>query len=197
MNHSFDELNERCYNAAADRWNRFPFPEHLCKWVETHLGGSKVLEIGPGNGLLAEWLETRGCRVECVEPSEEMARRCRARGLKVFQSTLQNYTPQETFDAVFAICSLVHIPKSETAAQINKIASCLRDGGTFFLGLIEGCGEGVEEAETGFPRFFSNYQKEEILPLLDKEFDLLEFAKGATPRTKRTYLLFALKRCCV
>lgn len=195
MTKSYDDLNRRCYNAVPDRWLRFPFPDRLPEWIETHLKGTRILEIGPGAGILAEWLQGQGKTVECVEPSEEMARRCKARSLTVVQATFQDYPLQGTFDAVIAICSLVHVPKTEIRAQIGKIASCLPPGKMFFLAMIEGVGEGLEETETDFPRFFARYQKEELLALVEKDFSLLEFGKGTTPCTKRTYLLFALRRC--
>jgi len=110
-----------------------------------------------------------------------MARRCRKRGLKTLQSTLQDFKPEVEFHLISAICSLVHVPKEDCPAEIEKIAGCLAPRGLFLLALIEGEGEGIEEQETGFPRFFARYREKEILSLLEKKFELLEFGKGTTP----------------
>ena len=187
-------LNQKCYNAVPNRWLRFPFSNLLPIWIKTHLAEKprrKALEIGAGNGILAEWLQKEGFEILCIDPSEEMIRRCQARGLTTVQSTIQTYEPKELYDAVFAICSLLHVPKSECPAQLQKIAACLKKGGLFICSFIEGSKEGIEEEETGFPRFFAKYQTEEILPLLEKDFQLLQYERIPIP--EKTYLLFALR----
>lgn len=195
MTYPIDEINavnKDCYDHQADRWLRFPFKEILPKWVKHYQPqGAKALDIGSGNGHFAKWLQENGFEVLCLDPSTEMAQRCRAKGLKTIETTLQDYREKETFDAIFAICSLIHIPKKEWPAEIDKIASLLNQGGYFYLALIEGKGEGYFEQEFEFPRFFSYFQREEVLEYLKERFELLEW-KRVTGQTN--YLLFALSR---
>ena len=68
----------------------------------------------------------------CLDPSDEMVRRCREKGLKTVQTTLQAFQTEEKFAIVIAILSLIHVQKNEFAAQIEKIRSCLEPEGFSF-----------------------------------------------------------------
>jgi 2-polyprenyl-3-methyl-5-hydroxy-6-metoxy-1,4-benzoquinol methylase len=101
---SIDELNRTCYDHRAETWNRFPFPEVLPQFVlnYSHSGVSKrVLDIGSGTGILAEWLSKKGFDVTCIDPSFEMVRRCRTKGLYTIQCTIQEYIPDGTYGMNF------------------------------------------------------------------------------------------------
>lgn len=187
-------LNQTCYNAQADRWLRFPLESILPGWVKKYASLGKALDIGSGNGVFASWLKENGFDVLCLDPSEVMAQRCREKGLETLQTTIQEFKSEEHFSSVFAILSLIHVPKTEFAAQAEKIASLLPSGGTFFLVLIEGSSEEVKERETGYPRFFSTFQKEEALSYFAPWFDLLEFERSPSTNTATPCLLFALKK---
>jgi len=184
-------INKHCYDHKADRWLRSPFENILPDWVDqyhpSHLG-MDVLDIGSGNGVIAAWLKEKGLKVLCLDPSDEMVRRCRAKGLKTLQTTIQEFKTDQTFASIFAILSLIHVPKSEFPSQIEKIASYLPKDGLFFLALIEGNAEEIREKESGYPRFFSTFEKKEVLSLVEKDFELVNFEKVSG------YMIFALQR---
>lgn len=186
-----DAINKQCYDHQADQWLRFPFEDLLPSWIDqyhpAHLG-MNVLDIGSGNGVLAAWLKEKGFQVLCLDPSDEMVLRSRSKGLKTLQTTLQNFQTDQSFASIFAILSLIHVPKAEFPAQIEKIASIMTKEGMFFLALIEGNTEGIKDRESGYPRFFSTFQKKEILILTQKHFELVEFQKSGG------YLIFALRK---
>jgi 2-polyprenyl-3-methyl-5-hydroxy-6-metoxy-1,4-benzoquinol methylase len=187
-------VNKECYDHQADRWLRFPFSDFLPDWVKRYSDpkqGVRALDIGSGNGVFAKWLQEEGFNILCIDPSDEMCRRSRAKGLKTIQTTLQEFQEKETFDSIFAICSLLHIPKADWPAQIDKIACLLNGGGTFFLALREGATEGYEEQQTGYPRFFSNFEEKEVLNYLEQRFDLLDFRRSMG---QADYLIFALRK---
>jgi 2-polyprenyl-3-methyl-5-hydroxy-6-metoxy-1,4-benzoquinol methylase len=189
-----NRINQRCYDHRADYWDRFPFQDHLPgavnKFYLSSLG-NKVLDIGSGTGRLAKWLAENGFDVICLDPSAEMVDRCRKKGLNTLQTTIQEYQTHEKFSMVFAILSLIHVPKHELPLQIQKIAEMLPEGGLLFLGLIEGHSEGLQEQSCGYPRFFATYQKREVLTLFQDNFTLIDdhFIKGGA-----SYMLFVFKR---
>lgn len=189
-----NELNQKCYDAQADRWLRFPFQSVLPGWVKAYAVPGRALDIGSGNGVFAAWLKENGFAVLCLDPSSEMTKRCRAKGLEALQTTIQEFDAKESFSSVFAILSLIHVPKQEFSAQAEKIAALLPSGGTFFLALIEGFSEEVKEQETGYPRFFSTFQKEEALKYFSPYFDLVDFLRTPSTNTSTPCLLFALKK---
>lgn len=167
-----DKVNQACYDNRAHLWDRFPFPESLPQFVRQyapHPLGNRVLDVGSGTGVLAKWLQDQGFDVLCLDPSSEMVRRCKEKGLQVVQGTIQNYRADGKFAMVFAILSLIHVPKAQFADQIKHLAELLPEKGILFLGMLEGKGEGFTEGPA-YPRFFAYYSPDEILKIASQEF---------------------------
>lgn len=191
---SIDELNVLCYNAKADYWDRLPFADILPKQIILNHNpsvGMNALEIGSGTGMLAEWLVERGFIVTCIDPSDEMVKRCRAKKLKTIKTTIQNFNTEEKFGLVTAILSLIHVPRNEIKAQLKRIASWLNPCGTFALAMIDGEGEGIAEQDSHYPRYFSYYSRQEILDLMKDDFDKVFENKIVGPVT---YHLFIFRK---
>lgn len=197
--HSFDpseidKINQACYDNRASMWDRFPYPDTLPPFLSKHHPkhlGNRVLDIGSGTGVVAKWLADQGWDVLCLDPSPEMVRRCKEKGLKALPYSIQSYQAQEQFAMVFAILSLIHVPKNDCENQIKKIASLLPKGGLLFLGMLQGKGEGFSEGPD-FPRFFAYYSPEEILKLTQGEFIQKEYRNF--PVNGSGYMLFVLEK---
>jgi 2-polyprenyl-3-methyl-5-hydroxy-6-metoxy-1,4-benzoquinol methylase len=186
-----DVLNEACYNNQASHWDRFPYPSSLPCFIEKYDPkiGKKVLDIGSGVGVLAEYLQNKGFDVECIDPSIEMVRRTTTKGLKTTQARIQDFTTSSQYSMVFAILSLIHVPKKEFEMQIQKIASFLPSKGVFFLGLLEGAGEKISSDE--YPRFFSYYMREEVEKKIFPYFKELDYSYHCSQGFG--YMLFVLQ----
>jgi 2-polyprenyl-3-methyl-5-hydroxy-6-metoxy-1,4-benzoquinol methylase len=155
---SINALNNSCYNARADYWDRMPFADFLPAEIlrkHSHSVSMKALDIGSGTGMLAEWLVKQGFDVLCIDPSDEMVQRCRLKGLTTVQTTLQEFSCETKFGLITAVLSLIHVPKKDISNELKRISDWLEPGGTFVLALINGTGEGVREANTDYPRYFS------------------------------------------
>jgi SAM-dependent methyltransferase len=191
---SIDALNARCYNANADYWDRMPFADFLpAQILLTHdaTTGMRALDIGSGTGQLADWLVKHGFDLLCLDPSEEMVRRCRAKKLITVQTTLQHFSCAEKFGLISAVLSLIHVPKQELPNELKRISNWLNPGGTFVLALIEGQGEGVKEKGSDYPRYFSYYTCQEILDPTRKDFDCVYKNRTSGPIA---YLVFIFKK---
>ncbi len=64
----------------------------------------------------------------------------------------------DSFDAVFAQASLLHVPKKNIAAVINEVNRVTRPGGLIYFSVKEGSGESLDTAG----RFFAYYDREEM-----------------------------------
>lgn len=169
-------LNQRCYDANADYWDRFPFPDFLPPAIRQLFPvakGKKALDIGSGTGKLASWLKSLGFDVLCLDPSHVMIQRCKNLGLTTVQTTLQDYSSSGCFDLITAILSLIHIPKSEIVEQLGKLSAWQKAGGILIIATIDGSGERVSETQSNFPRFFAYYSKKELLNILNPEYECL------------------------
>jgi ubiquinone/menaquinone biosynthesis C-methylase UbiE len=65
------------------------------------------------------------------------------------------------FDAVWAVASLLHIPKPRIGEALAEIRRVLRPGGGLFVVLKTGAGEETVTSDLG-SRFFSYWQPDEI-----------------------------------
>jgi len=120
-----------------------------------------VLELGCGQGtpttrLLAERFTVTGVDIS-------------ARQLELARSAVPNATflhadmasldlPPQSFDGVAAFFSLIHVPREEHAALLERIATWLRPGGLLVasMGVRDSPGD-VEEDWLGAPMYFSHW----------------------------------------
>ena len=125
----FGEWNER---VEGDPWERF-----LDELAARLPDGGRVLDLGCGNGAkiarLAGSFDLVG-----VDFSQEQLRLGRA---KVPEATLvagdfsELHIAANTFDAVTALYSIMHVPRQEHQALFGRIARWLKPGGLFLASL--------------------------------------------------------------
>lgn len=103
--------------------------------------GQKILDVGCGNGRLYNLLKDKNVNYIGVDNSEEMIRHARERFedqktgciFEVGNILKLNY-PDESFDAVFAIAVLHHIPSKKLRMQaLSEVKRVLVPGGYFVL----------------------------------------------------------------
>lgn len=177
-------VNNRCYNVKTENWNYFSFPQVIQGWIIGHCqheAGNHALDIGSGTGMLASWLKEKGFSVTCIDPAEEMVRRCRKKGLLTIKTTIQDFSTEQKFGLITAVRSLIHVSKKELPSQLDKIANWLNPQGIFILVMISGQGEGWGETQDPFPRFFNYYTVSELHTLLQKNFKIITEQEVGSP----------------
>lgn len=141
-------------------------------------GKSKLLEIGAGTGRDGKFFSEHGLKVVCIDLSSEMVRLCKEKGLSAY---VMDFCKLEfldgTFDAVWALNCLLHVPKAELPKVLQGVESILKPSGLFYLGIYGGKdSEGIWEQDYYQPqRFFSFYTDEQIQTVVTEYFDLLYF----------------------
>lgn len=191
-----DYINQEFYNANADCFDQIPFEEILTKLVLKHVTKSncQILEIGSGAGALALWMTDLGHNVTCVEPAEKPAEIARKKGLKVHKTRFQDFSVKQKFDCVFAISSLIHVPRVEISLQMRKISELLEKEGWAFVTFIEGEGEGYEDpTNKGKMRYFSKFSETELKEILMVFFSVIEIHKIEVRKMNQSFYLFVLK----
>jgi SAM-dependent methyltransferase len=167
-------INE-VYDAIADDFARrnAEMPESLVVLGEELLARlperPEVLDAGCGAGRDLAWFEVRGVRGTGCDLSGGMLRqaRTRVRGRLVRADVRVLPFPDDSFDAVWCMAVLLHLPKADAPAALVELRRVLRPGGLLAVTLKRGRGEGHEAAAGGWPeRFFARYQPAELATLL-------------------------------
>lgn len=190
MTGDIDTINRDFYDSSGETFNAVPFDTLLPGLLEKYGKGDQILEIGAGPGALALWLRDKGYEVTCLEPSTILAEIARKKGLQVHPLTIQDFKTDLQYDCIVAISSLIHVPRKELPAQIDKIAHFLKPRGIFFVSFIEGEGEGFEDpTQAGKLRFFSKWNESDLDNLMAPYFDKLEIHNIYNKKMDRTFLL--------
>lgn len=137
-----------------------------------------VLEIGAGPGRDSLFLKEQGFDMTTVDLSEEMVRLCRQKGLRarVMDFYDLDFTDR-SFDAVYAMNCLLHVPKAQLPEVLSEIKRVLKPGGLFYLGLYGGMDtDGIWEQDAYEPkRYFAMYPDEEIRKKMQGYFRIEDF----------------------
>jgi len=142
-------------------------------------GGGRLLEVGAGTGQDSEFFMNNALEVVAVDLSPAMVACCRDKGIEAHvRDFLRLGFPAASFDAVYAMNCLLHVPNRDLPAVLEAIKTVLRPGGLFFLG-VYGRSESFEGPLDGDkhepPRFFSWRTDEQLQQFAGQCFDLVDF----------------------
>ncbi len=142
--------------------------------------GRTLLELGAGPGKDGKFFRDHGVEVVCTDLSPEMVALSASKGLAARVMDLSHPDfPPGTFDAVYALNSLLHLPESELPGALRGIQAVLKPGGLFYLGVYGGKDqEGVWEDDPYEPkRFFSLRTDERLREIVVGFFDVHSFRR--------------------
>jgi SAM-dependent methyltransferase len=142
--------------------------------------GARLLEIGAGTGQDSAYFQREGFAVVAADLSALMVERCRAKGIEAHvMDFLHLDFPAGSFDAVFAMNCLLHVPNHDLPAVLAGVLAVLRPGGLFFVGVYGGneSAEGPIDGDAHVPpRFFSWRSDEQLLGFAaSARFDVVDF----------------------
>ena len=178
-----DELR-RTYDASAAQRDTGGLPDWklaVCADFLARLqteGKHALLEIGGGPGHFAAFFRDAGLDVVMTDLSPAMVRLARAKGLDArVVDFLSLDFPPASFDAVFALNCLLHVPSADLPRVLATIHRLLRPGGLLFYGVYGGHSfEGVWPEDHHEPkRYFVFYPDDELRRRVAGLFDEVSF----------------------
>lgn len=174
----------RAYDQSAARRDT----ESIAPWKEAERaafgrllqreGRRRLLEIGAGPGNYAARFRDEGFDVVCTDLSPEMVALCRVKGLEAYEKDfLALDFADGSFDAVFALNCLLHVPKANLPQVLANLRRVLRPSGLLFFGVYGGQDfEGVWEDDQSSPRrFFALYTDDDLLAAVSPFFEPVSF----------------------
>lgn len=137
-----------------------------------------LLEVGAGTGKDSKFFQDAGLHVIVTDLSPAMVELCRQKGLTAYVMDFLGLDFSESsFDAIYALNCLLHVPAENLPQVLAKLRSLLKPGGLFYLGVYGG-----EEREGAAPedqhepkRFFSYHTDEYIQQVVSQFFEIVYF----------------------
>jgi len=121
------------YSLEYDSWfdkHQKIYQEEL-KTIKTLLPNGKGIEIGVGTGRFALPLGIK----EGIEPSKEMAKIARKRGIKVKEISAEEMDFKEEFDFILMVTTICFV--KEPQKVINNCYKALKKGGYLLVGFVD------------------------------------------------------------
>jgi ubiquinone/menaquinone biosynthesis C-methylase UbiE len=157
---------------------------------------ASLLEIGAGAGKDSLFFQENGLHVKCIDLSPELVKICQQKGLdaQIMDMTELSF-PKNSFDVVYALNSLLHIPKKDLPAVLKNIQTVLKPNGLFYMGVYgsEHESEHIWENDRYTPkRFFAFYSDKHLQEITGQYFEKISFKKitfeGDQPHFQRLIL---------
>jgi SAM-dependent methyltransferase len=159
---------------AAHALGEGPDPRQIAFDAIAETEPRRVLEVGPGEGELAERMRNElGCDVVAIDQSERMVELTRKRGVDARLGDVQDLPFDDgEFDSAVAAWMLYHVGDIERA--LGELARVLRSGGRL-VAVTNGRDHLVELTELlGIERPPSTFDAEDAERLLSKHFARIE-----------------------
>ncbi len=158
-----------------------------------------LLEIGAGPGHTSRYFADRGLDVVAIDLSPAHVERARAKGLTAYHRDFYDLGfRMESFDAVWAMNCLLHVPSRDLEDVLVGLSEVLVDGGLFYMGVWGGVGEeGIYEDDPYKPaRFFALRTDDDLLARVGRVFSIEDFTKVEPPNRndERLYIQFVRAR---
>jgi SAM-dependent methyltransferase len=141
-------------------------------------GATSLLEVGAGTGHDSLYFQEQGLRVLCTDLSPAMVDLCRAKGLDARVADFLGLgIPLGSFDAVYALNCLLHVPTPDLPRILAAIEEVLVPGGLLYVGTWGGADEEGPMQDDGHPvpRFFAFRSDGRMRQALAERFRVLSF----------------------
>jgi len=142
-------------------------------------GKQTLLELGAGTGDDSLFFLENGLTVTAIDLSCEMVKRCKEKGICAYElDYYQVATLDRKYECIWAMNSLLHVPKAELPQVLANIDCVLEQNGIFFMGVYGGENtenEYIREELSQYPRFFSYFSKDALQEVLAQQFEIISF----------------------
>ncbi len=157
------------------------------------LKGNKILDLGCGGGDHALWFESQSLDTIGIDFSEEMIKICREKGLKAEVMDIEDLKfDDNSFDGIWAVTSLLHVPKSKINHVMDKLSRILKEEGILYVVVKEGQGEEfiIDKQNPETKRLFSFWEEKELLSTFSEKFKIINFWKEKVSSTIYLHAFF-------
>lgn len=185
------QLAER-YKQLLELHRRDEFPHFM-----GILPGKSVLDLGCGGGDHAAYFAEKGYRATGIDISAKMVELARSKGIDACVMDIEELTfANESFDGIWAVTSLPHVPKARMPPVVTKMHDILKPEGVLYVCVKEGTGEGLiaDKEHPDLKRHFAFYQEDELLQLFAPQFERMPFRDAHMRVNDLVFLQYFFKK---
>ena len=120
--------------------------EYIDEFLALLPKNAKILDVGCGVGVDSGYMVSEGFEVIGIDLSKEMLKLAKQEFPKIDfrkQDIREIDFPSNSFDGILASCSLIHIPKKDVPAILNKFHQILKKDGVIYIALQGGKSEEI------------------------------------------------------
>lgn len=179
---SGDKETLEFYDARAAEYAAMPIEQgqldSLTRFIDRLPKGGAVLDLGCGHGWAAGVLAGRGFTVDATDGAPGMVDETRRRtGLDARVMRFDELDSEAAYDGVWASFSLLHAPRADVPALLDRVRRSLRPRGALFVG-VKSEASSVERRDS-LGRFYAYYSRADLEALLAAAgFDVLAVTEG-------------------
>jgi 2-polyprenyl-3-methyl-5-hydroxy-6-metoxy-1,4-benzoquinol methylase len=181
--------NEQIPDDRYPSWEKFLLP-YLKE-------GDHILDLGCGTGHYSLIFQRLGFKVSALDASTACCRIASAKlGIPVRNLRFDQLSDVALYDAVWACCSLLHIPRRAMPDAFSRIATALKPGGYVYASFMEG---DEEEWREPLGSFMANMTEESMQTVLSSVRILQIIHIERTPclyQEGKQWIHFLMKKAC-
>lgn len=125
---------------------------------------ARILDFGCGSGRDTKAFLNLGYQVDACDGSPELCRIAgEVTGIQIRQMLFQDLDDIAVYDGIWACASILHLPKDELKAVLEKIAAALKDHGVLYTSVKYGTFEGMRGG-----RYFTDFTEDSLRVFFEK-----------------------------
>ncbi|MGI6739658.1 MAG: class I SAM-dependent methyltransferase [Christensenellales bacterium] len=189
---TIDTYNKHANENTEDNGNFPPWEAFLMPYLKK---GDHILDLGCGDGHYSKIFQNAGFKISAIDAAEVLCKIASQKlGIHVRNLRFDQLTDVKLYDAVWACCSLLHIPRRAMPDAFTRIATALKPTGYVYASFMEGEEEGFRG---NFCTFMASMTEEIMQKILSDIPTLSIIEVKRTPckyQAERLWIHFILKK---
>lgn len=158
--------------------------ENYDKFLSKIAKKSYILDFGCGSGRDSKYFMEKGYKVKAIDGSIEM---CKLASKYIDQNVecmkFDELNEENTYDAIWACSSILHVEKKELPSILSKMIRALKPNGVIFTAFKKG--DGYEIKEGKYYNFLTKEELEQILNNINQNIKIIDYFETLSS-TKRS-----------
>ena len=158
--------------------------ENYDKFLSKIAKKSYILDFGCGSGRDSKYFMEKGYKVKAIDGSIEM---CKLASKYIDQNVecmkFDELNEENTYDAIWACSSILHVEKKELPSVLSKMIRALKPNGVIFTAFKKG--DGYEIKEGKYYNFLTKEELEQILNNINQNIKIIDYFETLSS-TKRS-----------